>query len=102
MQLSATIAAPGADLSSVSVVVPEGVVLEVAVTPMSADGPLDSDFTFDLVSNDTGVLGVEPALGAPPGVANFVFFGAGPGSTTVSVIVNGQLQTPIQATVTPE
>jgi hypothetical protein len=102
LQLSATIAVAGADLSSVSVTVPEGAVLEVAVTPMSIDGPLEGDFTFDLTSLDPDVLGVEPALGQAPGLANFVLFGAGPGETTVNVTVNGQLQTPLQATVTPQ
>jgi hypothetical protein len=80
----------------------EGSVVEVTATPMSADGPLGGDFTFDLTSNDDSVLGVEPALGQPAGAATFVFFGVAPGSTQVNVTVGGQPETPIPATVTAQ
>jgi hypothetical protein len=102
LELQANDPGAGAQLASRPIVVPEGVIASVTVTPMSSDGPLGGDFSFDLVSSNTDVLGVEPVLGKPPGPAQFVFFGAGPGEATIVVTVNGQTEAPIPATVTPQ
>jgi hypothetical protein len=78
---------------------PEGVVVVLTATPMSSDGPLGGDFTFDLTSSNVGVVGVEPALGGPTDRAEFVFFGVGPGEASVLVTVNDEAEAPIPATV---
>jgi hypothetical protein len=91
--------APEVQLSSLSVTVPEGVVVEISATPMSAEGPLGGDFTFDLTSSDATVLGVQPALGQPAGAPVFVVFGASAGTAEIQVLVNGEAEAPIAATV---
>ncbi len=92
----------GAVFSSPTVTLQEGLVVVVAAVPMSTDGPLGGDFTFDLASSDTSVLGVEPALGQPAGPAQFVFFGVGPGDAEIEITVNGAAEAPIPATVTAQ
>jgi hypothetical protein len=93
---------PGEQLSPEAVVLPVGVAVAVLVTPMSSDGPLGGDFSFNLTSNDASVLGVEPALGQTPGPAEVVFFGVSVGETEIDVTVNGQPEAPIHAQVTPQ
>ena len=92
----------GADSTEVQLsplVLPEGAVVVLTATPMSSDGPLGGDFTFDLTSSNAGVIGVEPALGEQPGMAEFVFFGVGPGEASILVTVNEEAEAPIPATV---
>jgi hypothetical protein len=91
-----------ANASTASITLSEGDVISMTATPMSADGPLGGDFTFALTSSNVSVLGIDPALGQPAGKAVFVVFGASPGTAQVEVTVNGEPETPIPATVTPQ
>ena len=100
LQLEAT--GTGAPLSTSPFSLQEGIVLQVSAVAMSTKGPLDANFSFDLASSDTSVLGVEPALGQPAGPPVFVFFGAGVGSAEILVTVDGQAETPVPATVTQQ
>jgi hypothetical protein len=102
VQLAAVVDGMDSAPLAVPVVLQEGSVTKIVATPMSSKGPLGGDFTFDLTSDDTSVLGVEPALGQPPGTAQFILFGVAPGSTQIDVTVNGQSEAPIPAQVTPQ
>ena len=90
----------GVDVSSSAVSLPLGAVVEVSATPMSASGPLGGSFTFDLVSSDPNVLGVEAALGQPAGAPVFVFFGASAGTTQIEIVLNGMMNGTLAAKVT--
>jgi hypothetical protein len=91
---------PGASVSSTSVQVPLGETFVVDATPMSTSGPVSSDFTFDLVSADESVLGIQPVVGSDPGTPRFVVFGASEGATQINVLINGMPETPLRASVT--
>jgi hypothetical protein len=100
-QLVGVTGSEDATVSSNLVNLPVGAVVEVQATPMSASGPLGGDFSFNLVSEDTSVLVVKPAIVRQAG-AFFVIFGVNQGTTQIEVLVDGQQQeTPIEAVVTP-
>jgi hypothetical protein len=90
----------GTEVSASFVSLPEGATFAVDVTVMDSSGPILNDFSFNLVSADTSVLGVEPTVGRPDGTASFVFFGVSPGSTQINVLFNDSPEKPIPATVT--
>jgi hypothetical protein len=92
----------GTNAPLASVVLEVGMAVEIAAIPMSADGPLGGDFTFDLASSDPSVLDVEAALGQTTGQADFVFLGVAPGDAQILVTLDDTARAPIPARVVPQ
>jgi hypothetical protein len=90
----------------------EGVAVAVKAVPLdTGDDMMDEDTRVELSSSAPTILGVEQ--GAPDGYFdsnddqppqnwNFVFFGAGPGKTTLRVIIDGVTEGEIPVEVTPQ
>lgn len=78
------------------VALPVGIAVGVTATPFDTDGEeMDSDVVLALIPQNQQVLGVETSLDD----RSFVFFGAGPGTTTISVEVDHQTRFDIPVTV---
>jgi hypothetical protein len=78
------------------VALPVGIAVGVTATPFDTDGEkMDADVVLALIPQNQQVLGVEASLDD----RSFVFFGAGPGTTTISVEVDHQTRFDIPVTV---
>lgn len=98
-----------ASFTQSQVTIPEGIAVGVAPVAMNEGEAITSD-TVSISSTDTSVLGVEPVSGASQGQSSqgnspqptFVIFGVSPGSAGITVVVDGQEQQVIPATVTKQ
>lgn len=88
-------------LSFESIVLIQGIAVAAKAVPLdSGDDMMDEETTVELTSNAPSILGVEVGAedgyfdnleeDAPPLNWNFVFFGASPGKTTVTVTIDGE------------
>jgi hypothetical protein len=83
-------------IGATDVAVPVGIAVGVTATPFDTNGEkMDSDVVLALIPKNPQVLGVEASLDD----RSFVFFGAGPGTTTISVEVDHQTRFDIPVTV---
>ncbi len=83
-------------IGSTNVAMPVGVSVGVTVTPFDTNGEeMDSDIVLALISQNQEVIGVETSLDD----RSFVFFGAGPGTTSITVEVDHQRRLEIPVTV---
>jgi hypothetical protein len=89
-------AVPGGDLvASEHIRLTEGRAIGVLATPMQGSDKMDDDTTLVLSSNNGGIAGVAPSVKAH----SFVIFGAAPGTTTFSVVVNDNTENDISVEV---
>jgi hypothetical protein len=99
-------------LTSARVAITEGVAVFVKAVPLDTDGDMmDEDTTVELASNASAILGVEQGAEdgyfgngqeTPPENWNFVLFGAGPGKTTMRIIIDGVTEGEIPVEVMPQ
>jgi hypothetical protein len=73
----------------------EGRAIGVIAKPMQGDEPMDDDTTVELASHDADIAGVGPSIKKH----SFVVFGAGRGTTSFSVTVNGNVERDIPVEV---
>lgn len=88
----------------------EGIAVGITARPMDGDEQMDEDTQLVLESRNPGVLGVAPGEqddqdedpeDRPPNY-NFVLFGAKAGTTSVVVLVDGDIEAEIPAVVEPQ
>ncbi len=86
----------GVQIGPTNVTVPVGVAVGVTATPFDTDGEkMDKDVVVDLVPLNQEVIGVETSLDE----RSFVFFGVGPGTTSITIEVDHQRRGEIPVTV---
>lgn len=80
---------------------PVGVAVAVTATPFDTDGEkMEDDVAIALLPSNTSVLGVETSEDA----RSFVFFGVGPGTTSIEVEVDhrSEIKIPVTVKLQPE
>lgn len=78
------------------VALPVGIAVGVTATPFDTNGEkMDSDVVLALIPQNQQVIGVETSIDD----RSFVFFGTGPGTTSISVEVDHQRRFEIPVTV---
>ena len=83
-------------IGATDIAVPVGVAVGVTVTPFDTNGEkMDTDVVLALIPKNQQVIGVETSLDD----RSFVFFGSGPGTTSISVEVDHQARFDIPVTV---
>jgi len=89
----------------------EGVAVGVRAIAICGDEPVDEETRIELISRNPGVLGIGPAPASPgdpeyddddAGNWNFVLFGASPGTTAVTVMIDGDPEADIPVSVDPQ
>jgi len=91
-----TIPLDGATIGYGGISIPAGVAVGVIVTPIDDSGDaMEDEVKVLLVSDNPGVIGVDPALEE----RSFVIYGAGAGTAGVIVDVDGEYHGKIPATV---
>ena len=79
-----------------NVAVPVGIAVGVTATPFDTDGEkMDADVVLALIPGNQQVIGVQASLDD----RSFVFFGVGPGTTSITVEVDHQRRLQIPVTV---
>lgn len=81
-----------------SIRVTEGIAVGVDAIPFAGSHEMDEETTVELRSDDTSVLGVDPALDR----WSFVVYGVNHGSTKVTVVIDGAVSGSIPAIVEPQ
>lgn len=78
----------------------DGIAVGVIARPMDGNDEMDEDTVVELESKNPGILGVSRAVERdeddPP---KFVLFGVSPGTTSVTVRIDGNVEGEIPATV---
>lgn len=83
-------------VSPTDVAVPVGIAVGVTATPFDTSGEkMATDVALSLIPRNQEVIGVQASLGD----RSFVFFGVGPGTTSITVEVDHQRRLEIPVTV---
>lgn len=83
-------------ISPTDVAVPVGIAVGVTATPFDTNGEkMDTDVVLSMIPQNQEVIGVQASLDD----RSFVFFGVGPGTTSITVEVDHQRQLEIPVTV---
>jgi hypothetical protein len=83
-------------VSPTDVAVPVGIAVGVTATPFDTNGEkMDTDVVLALIPQNQEVIGVQASLDD----RSFVFFGVGPGTTSITVEVDHQRRLEIPVTV---
>lgn len=89
----------------------EGVAVGVRAIPICGDEPVDEETRIEMISRNPGVFGIGPGVPQETdpeyddpdyGNWNFVLFGASPGTTAVTIIIDGEPEADIPVSVDPQ
>jgi hypothetical protein len=98
IELHARTTPPGSiELSEQAIRIPNGLAVGFLATALDeSDSPMPPETTVEMASPDPEIVGVDPSLE----LGAFVVYGVSPGSTEVSVAVNGEFYSSIPVRVT--
>jgi hypothetical protein len=83
-------------VSATDIALPVGVAVGITATPFDTSGEeMDADVVLSLLAGNASVIGVDPSIED----RSFVLYGAGPGTTTLSVQVDHVRRFEIPVTV---
>lgn len=83
-------------VTSSSIEIQAGLAIGVIARPLAGGQEMEEETVVELESDNPSVIGVDPALER----GSFVIYGAGPGTASVDILINGAREGKLAATVT--